>query len=95
MDKKDLMKEVTAKMAEQGEEISVKTVTMVTDSLIETIKDVLTNDDEISFKNFAKFYTSVQDARVMTNIQTGEKYEVPEKTAPRVKFSRKFKEELN
>jgi DNA-binding protein HU-beta len=87
MNKKELVDVVAEKTG-----FTKKDVSIVTDSLFDTIKESLSTGDKVAVSGFGTYMVKLRKARMARNPQTGEPIEVPEKNAPVFKPSKALKE---
>lgn len=74
-------------------EVSAKQAEKVYGAMVDVILEELKEGNEVSLSpKFGTFKTSVQSARTARNPKTGEPIAVPEKTVPKLSFSKGFKE---
>ncbi len=64
-------------------------------NVIAGIKTELKEGNEVTIRNFGRFYVQARDARVGRNPKTGEKLNIPAKRYPKFSSSDAFKAELN
>ena len=88
MNKTELIKQV----ANSIEGATQKDVTIVTDMIIETIKETGKNGDKVSIAAFGSFEPTTRAARKARNMKTGEIIDVPETKAVKFKAASAFKE---
>ncbi len=86
MTKADLVKIIS-----ENTGIIRKDVAVVVDSLLQSIKDSLTEANHIEIRGFGTFKLKTRKPRVGRNPKTDEKVPVPARTVPTFKFSRDFK----
>lgn len=86
MTKADLVKIIS-----ENTGIIRKDVGVVVDSLLQSIKDILTEGNHIEIRGFGTFKLKTRKPRVGRNPKTDEKVPVPARTVPTFKFSREFK----
>ena len=86
MTKADLVKIIS-----ESTGIIRKDVGVVVDSLLQSIKDILTEGNHIEIRGFGTFKLKTRKPRVGRNPKTDEKVPVPARTVPTFKFSREFK----
>lgn len=86
MTKADLVKNIS-----ENTGIIRKDVAVVVDSLLQAIKDSITEGNHIEIRGFGTFKLRTRKARVGRNPKTDEQVQVPERTVPTFKFSREFK----
>ena len=86
MTKADLVKIIS-----ESTGIIRKDVGVVVDSLLQSIKDILTEGHHIEIRGFGTFKLKTRKPRVGRNPKTDEKVPVPARTVPTFKFSREFK----
>lgn len=86
MTKADLVKIIS-----ENTGIIRKDVGVVVDSLLQSIKDSLSDGNHIEIRGFGTFKLKTRKPRVGRNPKTDEKVPVPARTVPTFKFSREFK----
>ncbi len=86
MTKADLVKIIS-----ENTGIIRKDVGVVVDSLLQSIKDSLSQGNHIEIRGFGTFKLKTRKPRVGRNPKTDEKVPVPARTVPTFKFSREFK----
>lgn len=75
--------------------ITKKEATEIVDFVIDTMKTGVIEDGVCDIYGFVKIEKVHKDASVARNPKTGEKINVAAKNAPKAKFSKTFKDELN
>ncbi len=86
MTKADLVKIIS-----ENTGIIRKDVAVVVDSLLQSIKDSLSEGNHIEIRGFGTFKLKTRKPRVGRNPKTDQKVPVPARTVPTFKFSREFK----
>ena len=69
-----------------------KTVEAMTDAAFEAIIDALARGQRAEIRRFGTFFTRTLERRMLRNPSSGEAMEVPARTLPRFKASRKLRE---
>jgi len=89
-------KEVIESIVEMNnDEVSKTDTTTVIDSLLELITDSLSEQEEVVFTGFGKFYTTIRAARKGRNPATGKAINIPEKIAIKFKPGKILKDNVN
>jgi len=65
------------------------------DAVFETMKDNLSDGEDVKISGFGKFEVRQKGQRVGRNPRTGEEIMIPERKVPRFKVSQVLKDELN
>lgn len=76
-------------------EMSKKDVSLIVDTMIIEVKEVIKSEDKINFAGFGSFEPKTNKARVGINPATKEKIQIAESKSVKFKVSKTFKEELN
>ena len=74
--------------------INKNTVSEVFSQAEKILVDALQKGEEVNLSGFGKFYTRQRNQREFISFQTGEKFSVPQKLVPMIKFSKKFVEKF-
>ena len=74
--------------------INKNTVSGVFSQAEKILVDALQKGEEVNLSGFGKFYTRQRNEREFISFQTGEKFSVPQKLVPMIKFSKKFVEKF-
>lgn len=72
-----------------------KDMAAIVDSFLDTIKDVLTSGDKISFNGFGTFEVVERGSRKVRNPKTSEEMILPSRKSPKFKPSKNFKDIVN
>jgi len=67
----------------------------VVERVIDTIRDALSNGEEIILSGFGKFSVRTKKQRIGRNPKTGKEYEISSRRVVSFKASKNFKEDLN
>lgn len=96
MSKKDIMRAVVAKLAEQDVKTTMAHVDQVFDALVSVIRDEIAKDDfkELALPGLGKFKASTRAARNGRNPQTGEAIQIPAKNVVTFKISSAVKDSV-
>lgn len=73
-------------------EFSKKDVTLVIETLLDTITDALANSEKVALVGFGSFETRKRAARTGRNPQDGSAIEIPETKVPAFKAGKALKE---
>jgi DNA-binding protein HU-beta len=87
--------ELIAKVAGQIEGATKKDITVVVDTLFETIKESIVDGEKVTISGFGTFDIAERAARDARNPRTGELLHVEAHKAPKFKPSQMFKKALN
>ena len=74
--------------------VNKNTVTAIFRQAEKILVDLLQKGEEVNLSGFGKFYTRQRNQREFISFQTGEKFSVPQKLVPMIKFSKKFVEKF-
>ncbi len=91
MKKQELVKSVTSKI----EGATQKDITIVIDTVIETIKETVADGEKVSISGFGNFDVVKRAARTGRNPKTGKIIEIKASKAPKFKAAKAFKDEVN
>ena len=94
MKKQDLINRVVEVCADNGVTVTKKNMTVIVDSIFETIKEALINGDEVNVNNFGKFSVVDKPERTARNPLTGGTITVEAHRAPKFKYSTSMKNEI-
>ncbi len=83
------------KLMEKDVVDSPKEGMMFLESFFETLSESLNDKENVSIRNFGKFYTLDKDERQARHPKTGETITVPPRSYIRFKSSKRFKEAVN
>lgn len=72
-----------------------KDMAAIVDSFLDTIKDVLTSGDKISFNGFGTFEVVERGSRKVRNPKTSEEMILPSRKSPKFKPSKNLKDIVN
>lgn len=86
--------DIIAVLAEKRN-VSKKEADRILEDVVDIVKTGIKEDGVVDFPRFVKFTKTRKAATTMKNPRTGEVVDVPEKYAPKAKFSSTFKNELN
>jgi len=90
MNKSELVKYVAEKYG-----YSKKEVEEIMNSILDVIKEQISNGNEVKFTGFGSFKVKTRKQRKGRNPQTGEELIIPEHKVPVFKFSHSVKEQVN
>ncbi len=90
MTKADLVRIVSEKTGMTRNEVS-----MIVDTLIESIKKSVIQDERIEIRGFGNFYLRHKKARKARNPRTREEVPIPARIVPEFKISRVFRTEVD
>lgn len=76
-------------------EVSKKDVSLIVDTMITEVKEVIKSEDKINIVGFGSFEPKINKARVGINPATKEKIQISESKSVKFKVSKTFKDELN
>jgi len=74
--------------------VTYKEAEMAIDSVINAITEGMVNDGKVSIVGFGTFSVIERGARICRNPQTGEKFAIEAKNAPKFKASASLKEKV-
>jgi integration host factor subunit beta len=83
------------KVSEKVKDLTLKQTEIVVETVFESIKDALSNNEKIEIRGFGNFRLKERQPRNARNPKTGEKVEVPSKLAVRFKAGKALREALN
>lgn len=95
MKKAEFKKEVQEVLAGLEIEVNQDKAIEVSDAIFQRVADLVAKGEEVPVGVLGKFTSAVRSARVGRNVQTGEAIDIPEKTVPKYKASKQFKELVN
>lgn len=90
MTKADLVKIVSEKTGMTRAEVS-----MVVDTLIESIKKSVLEKERIEIRGFGNYYLRKRKARIARNPRTKAPVKIPDRIVPEFKISRVFRREVD
>lgn len=90
MTKADLRKIISKKT-----DISQDTVSIVLETLLETVKESLIKGTHIEIRRFGTFKVSGKKPMMARNPKTGKLFKVPQRTVPVMKFSKQLKQAVD
>ena len=83
------------KVSEKVKDLTLKQTEIVVETVFDSIKDALSNNEKIEIRGFGNFRLKERQPRDARNPKTGEKVEVPSKMAVRFKAGKALREALN
>ena len=83
------------KVSEKVKDLTLKQTEIVVETVFESIKEALSNNEKIEIRGFGNFRLKERQPRNARNPKTGEKVEVPSKMAVRFKAGKALREALN
>ncbi|KKL80339.1 hypothetical protein LCGC14_2005760 [marine sediment metagenome] len=83
------------KVSEKVRDLTLKQTEIVVETVFESIKEALSNNEKIEIRGFGNFRLKERQPRNARNPKTGEKVEVPSKMAVRFKAGKALREALN
>ena len=83
------------KVSDKVKDLTLKQTEIVVETVFESIKDALSNNEKIEIRGFGNFRLKERQPRNARNPKTGEKVEVPSKMAVRFKAGKALREALN
>ena len=95
MTRADLVERVTDKLKEKyGSAITKKDVSEIVNVFLESMIEALKGGHNIEIRGFGSFKTKIRKRRLARNPRTGEPVEVPPKSVPVFKPSKKLRAEI-
>ncbi len=94
MNKTELVKELKKRLEKRlpkPQWAKAEIVEATVDELLDLIKETVWKGEEVSFRNFGKFYLHKAAPKVARNPKTGEVVELPERLIPRFKPGKGFR----
>jgi len=83
------------KVAEKVEGLTLKQTEIVVETVFDSIKEALSNNEKIEIRGFGNFRLKERQPRNARNPKTGESVDVPSKMAVRFKAGKALRESLN
>lgn len=87
MNKVDLVKNVVNRLAAEDVKVSQRAMGQYVDTVIDVIKDALSNNEDVKIANFGSFYVVDRPERQARNPQDGSTVTVAAHKAPKFKYS--------
>jgi len=94
MNKQELVRELRKRLEKRllkKEWAKMEIVEATVDELIDLIKETVWSGEEITIRDFGKFYLRKAAPRPARNPKTGERVEIPERWVPAFKVGKGFK----
>ena len=87
MNKVDLVKNVVNRLAAEDVKVSQRAMGQYVDTVIDVIKDALSNNEDVKIANFGSFYVVDRPERQARNPHDGSTVTVAAHKAPKFKYS--------
>lgn len=87
--------EMISVVAEKIEGATKKDITVVVDTVLETIKETVASGEKITLVGFGNFEVSERATRKGRNPKTGEEIMIPASKSPKFKAGKAFKDAVN
>ena len=92
---KQLIDNISNNLTSKKINLTKSRIKAVLTEFLNQTKQVLIDNKSLNFRDYYTFTTVITKPRTARNLKTKEIINIPAQRAPKVRFSRKFKKELN